>query len=185
MYKDIDPRVYVRGMSCAHKRGEKIPAKSAQTGPSNCDHHMFTNCRVPVPWWKREETPDALASPLSRKGSPTGMANLPHRTHLRRPRDHDLKTGHTQEAAAQSMARFHPQRPPAGAAIAAVVHILNNSPTGSRPLTLHRSGNDGGHLCKQPPPITAAARVAATAANPSSAPRIRLWLAIGHLRFGL
>ena len=48
MVKDIDPVVYVRGMFFALKRGDKIPAKSAQAAPSHCDHHMFTNCRVPT-----------------------------------------------------------------------------------------------------------------------------------------
>lgn len=47
----------MRGMFFAHKRGERIPAKSAQTAPSHCDHHMFTNSRVPTPRWKREEMP--------------------------------------------------------------------------------------------------------------------------------
>lgn len=54
-------------------------------------------------------------------------------------RAHGLSRGHAEEAAAQSMARFHRQRTPAGAAIAAVFHMLNDSPTGSRPLMLHWS----------------------------------------------
>jgi hypothetical protein len=72
-YSCLLPGVGAGGMFCAHKRGEKIPAKSAQTAPSHCDHHMFTNCRVPTPRWKTEEMPDAFASPLSHKG-PAEMA---------------------------------------------------------------------------------------------------------------
>ena len=33
---------------CIHIRGEKVPAKSAQTALSHCDHHMVTNCRAPT-----------------------------------------------------------------------------------------------------------------------------------------
>jgi hypothetical protein len=42
-------------MFFAHKRGEKIPAKSAHTSPSRCDHHMLTNFEF------RQHTPAKLA----------------------------------------------------------------------------------------------------------------------------
>ena len=48
MVKDIDPGVPAAVCWCAQFRGEKIPAKSAQTALSHCDHHMFTNYRAPT-----------------------------------------------------------------------------------------------------------------------------------------
>ncbi|CCQ46127.1 hypothetical protein ARTSIC4J27_2087 [Pseudarthrobacter siccitolerans] len=41
-------------MFFADKQGEKIPAKSAQTAPSHCDHHMSTNFEF------RQHTPAIL-----------------------------------------------------------------------------------------------------------------------------
>jgi hypothetical protein len=89
--KDIPPEVYVRGMFCAHKRGEKIPAKSAQTCPSHCNYHMLSNCRSPALRWSRRLRNVALhladlewilappppAWPSSAAGSGRAFANDP------------------------------------------------------------------------------------------------------------
>jgi hypothetical protein len=134
--RGILPGVFARGMNAAHTRGNKIPAKSAQTAPSHCDHHMFTNSRVPTPRWKREEIPDALASPRSCKGAGRRWPGLPTPVSAAAARPRPEQGTRQRDCGAVDGTLPSPA-PAAGAAIAAVFRIFNDSPTGRRPLMLH------------------------------------------------
>lgn len=48
------PRGKVNHRRDVHVWRPKDPYKISTNRPSKCDHHMFTNSRVPTPQWKRE-----------------------------------------------------------------------------------------------------------------------------------